>query len=137
LKKITLLGILLSLLVFASVSHALEILSADIDIKPGSYPNSINLASKGVISVAILTTYGFDATTVDPLTVLFADVAMPVHEQWHIEDVDGDGDLDLVLHFKIQETGIYCDDIEAVLMGLTFDGQFFEGVDDVNIVKCN
>ena len=43
----------------------------EIDIKPGSDPNSINLRSKGVIPVAILTTEDFDATTVDPLSVEF------------------------------------------------------------------
>jgi len=42
-----------------------------IDIKPGSDPNSINLKSKGVIPVAILTTVDFDATTVDPGLVKF------------------------------------------------------------------
>ena len=39
--------------------------------KPGSYPNSIDLISKGVIPVAILTTEDFDATTVDFLSVKF------------------------------------------------------------------
>ena len=42
-----------------------------IDIKPGSFPNSINPKNKGVIPVAILTTATFDATTVDPLSVTF------------------------------------------------------------------
>ena len=41
-----------------------------IDIKPGSFPNSINPKSRGVIPVAILTTDSFDATTVDSTTVL-------------------------------------------------------------------
>ena len=39
-----------------------------IDIKPGSYPNSINPNAGGVIPVAILTTDTFDASTVDPQT---------------------------------------------------------------------
>ena len=43
-----------------------------IDIKPGSFPDSINPRSKGVIPVAILTTDTFDATTVDSATVRFA-----------------------------------------------------------------
>ena len=40
-----------------------------IDIKPGEYPNTINLGSNGVVPVAILSTLIFDATQVDPLTV--------------------------------------------------------------------
>jgi hypothetical protein len=43
-----------------------------IDIKPGSYPNSINLCSHGVVPVAILSGDGFDATTIDPTSVMFA-----------------------------------------------------------------
>ena len=43
-----------------------------IDIKPGSANNPINLGSKGVIAVAIFTTDDFDATQVDASTILFA-----------------------------------------------------------------
>lgn len=70
--------------------------TVQIDVKPGGDPNSINLASNGVIAVAILTTDDFDATTVDAGLVVFAG-ATAVHNT--LEDVDGDGDFDLVLHF--------------------------------------
>ena len=51
-------------------------LEVEIDIKPLSDPNSINLKSRGVIPVAILTTPAFDATTVNPGSVVFADAGM-------------------------------------------------------------
>jgi len=106
-----------------------------IDIKPGSDPNSINLCSKGVIAVAILTTEDFDASTVDPLSVEFGpDGATETHGRGHPEDVDGDGDEDLVLHFRTQETGIGRDDTEACLTGQTFDGLPIQGCDSVRIV---
>lgn len=109
----------------------------DIDIKPGSDPNSINLRNKGVIPVAILTTDDFDATTVDPLSVAFGpDEALEVHGQGHMEDVDEDGDLDLILHFNTQDTGIICSDQEAGLTGEAFDGQMIEGFDSIHIVMC-
>ena len=114
------------------------VLEVSIDIQPNSYPNSINPGRSGVISVAILTTDDFDATTVDPLSVwLGSDGAEEAHGQGHIEDVDDDGDLDLVLHFRTQETGITCGDTEAILTGVTFDDQEIEGYDSVNIVKCS
>lgn len=104
-----------------------------IDIKPGSDPNSINLKSKGVMPVAVLTTDLFDAATVDPDTVSFAG-ASPV--RWTMEDVDGDGDMDLLFHFKTQELGLVGGSTEATLTGDTYDGETFTGVDSVRIVKA-
>jgi hypothetical protein len=109
----------------------------DIDIKPGSDPNAVNPKSKGVIPVAILTTDTFDATTVDPSTVQFGpDGASFGHKSVHFEDVDDDGDLDLLLHFRTQETGIACGDHKARLIGVTFDGQPIMGTDTVKTVGC-
>lgn len=113
----------------------------DIDIKPGSDPNSINLRNRGVIPVAILTTDTFDATTVDPASVCFGDAEEPTerdcteaHGTGHVEDVDGDGDDDLVLHFQTQETGIDPGDTEACLTGTTTGGTAIEGCDSVRTV---
>jgi hypothetical protein len=107
------------------------VIEVDIDLKPGSDPNSINLGSKGVVPVAVLTTDDFDASTFDPDTVLFAG-AQPV--RWTLEDVDGDGDLDLLFHFKTQELNLTEDSTEATLIGETLDGMQIEGTDTVNIV---
>lgn len=112
-------------------------INVDIDIKPGSYPNSINLKSKGKIPVAILTTDTFDAATVDPTTVRFGATgagAFPVH--FALEDVDDDGDYDLILHFKTKETGIQCGDAFAFLIGNTFNGQAIKGADSIRTLGC-
>jgi hypothetical protein len=108
-----------------------------IDIKPGSYPNSINPMSKGKIPVAILSTDTFDATTVDPLSIAFGPIgATESHGRGHIEDVDGDSDADLVLHFQTQDTDIQCGDTSASLVGETFSGQAVEGSDSIKTVGC-
>ncbi len=45
-----------------------------------------------------------------------------------------DGDLDLFLHFNMQETGIQSGDTEASLTGETFDGQAITGNDAIETV---
>jgi len=105
-----------------------------IDIKPGDL-NDINPFSNGVIPVAILTTEGFDALTVDADSVLFGPAeAEKMHRRAHVEDADGDGDLDLVLHFRAQKTGIAPGDTEACVTGQTYDGVRIEACDLVRTV---
>ena len=38
-------------------------------------------------------------------------------------DIDADGDIDLVFHFRVAETGYGCDTRDTTLTGSTFDGQ--------------
>jgi hypothetical protein len=122
---------------WVEVSQIIRAIGVPIDIKPGSNPNSINPKSQGVIPVAILTTGAFDASTVDPSTVLFGATgteAAPV--QSALEDVDGDGDADMILHFNTQDTGIVCGHTSAALTGETFSGQLIEGSDSIETVGC-
>jgi len=112
--------------------------SVQIDIAPGELPNRINVKSRGVIPVTILTTSTFDATTVDPLSVTFGPHdAAEAHNRGHFEDIDTDGDQDLVLHFRIQETGVQCGMTSVPLSGRTTGGQAITGVDVITTVGCS
>jgi len=111
-----------------------------IDIKPGSDPNSINLTSAGVIPVAILGSPGFDATLVDPGTVSLAGAAVKMVGKGnmllaHIDDVNGDGLLDLVCQVETAQFMIEPGEAWAVLEGQTFDGLAIRGRDSVRIVR--
>ena len=102
-----------------------------IDIKPGGLPNPINLKSKSKVPVTILTTDDFDAYNVIPDTIIFAG-ASPL--RWNMEDVDYDGDYDMLLHFNTQELELAQNSIEATLEGETYDGSNIIGTDSVKIV---
>jgi len=105
--------------------------AVDIDIKPGSAPNSISPKSRGVIPVAVLSTEDFDTSTVDPMTVVFAG-ASSAH--YAVEDVDRDGDQDLILHFGTQQTNLAPGDTQACLAGETYQGMPIQGCDSVRTV---
>ena len=112
-----------------------------IDVHPGSDMNSINCKQNhGVIPVAILTTSEHDALEVDHRTVQFGPGgASEAHGKGdrvkrHEEDVDGDGDVDLLFHFRNEDAGIQCGDTEVALTGETFDGRAFRGSDTIRTV---
>lgn len=111
----------------------------EIDIKPDSDLNSINLSSAGVISVAILSSDTFDATTVDPATVFLAGAKVKMAGKSgkylsHIEDVNEDGLMDLVCQVYTAQFMIESGEAVAVLEAETFDGQVIRGEDFIRIV---
>jgi hypothetical protein len=117
---------------------ALPPITVLVDIKPGETPNSIHLGSNGVVPVAILSTPDFDAGTVDPATVTLAGAAVRLRGRGtpmaSLEDVNGDGLRDLVLHISTDALQLTSSDVQAVLEGMTFSGMFIRGTDSVRIV---
>jgi hypothetical protein len=76
------------------------------------------------------------APNVDVTTLRF-EGATPFHDPpSHLEDVDGDGDVDLVAHFATSETGIAFGQTEACLEGDTPDGLGFGGCDAIHTVPA-
>ncbi|MEM4713603.1 MAG: PKD domain-containing protein [Candidatus Bathyarchaeia archaeon] len=90
-----------------------------VDIKPGSWPNPININSEGEFAVAICGTEDFDVMSVDPGTVKlyiegveegviplcwsYEDVATPfTGEPGGGHALRGDGYVDLLFHFDAQ-----------------------------------
>jgi hypothetical protein len=105
-----------------------------IDIKPGNEENNINLNSNGVVPVAALTTEQFDAATIDPATARFAGAAPA---QWSLEDVDGDGDNDVIFHFKTQELNLTEESTEATLTAQLADAPLTSQMTMMSAVKAS
>jgi hypothetical protein len=110
----------------------------EIDIRPGGEPNKVKLSPNTLATVAILTTPDYDATTTDASSVCFGDADEPserdcteAHATGHLDDVDRDGDIDMMFHFESTETGIDLGDTEACLIGEDMDGIGIYGCDAV------
>jgi hypothetical protein len=109
------------------------------DVKPRSFPSSINVKKEGLVPVAILSTVEFDAAArVDRTSLTFGATGL---EQSFVrcgspEDVNDDGLADLVCQFDTTKTGLTCGMTTATLMGRTVDGRRFEGQDDVKLTGC-
>ncbi len=114
-----------------------EAIEVTIDIKPGDEPTVMDPRSEGMIPVAILSSPDFDATSVDPGSVRFGangDDAAPVRSM--TEDVDQDGDTDLMFLFRAMQTNIACGDTSASLTGKTRSGQAIAGSESFTTEGC-
>jgi len=114
-------------------------IEVSIDIKPGTYPNPINQGANGVIPVAIFKTNAFDPATVDPAAVRLNGASVAVRGKSdktlaRLEDVDGDGDLDLMLQIDTESWADLKEDGLVILSGYTYEGQEIRGEDYVVIV---
>jgi hypothetical protein len=107
----------------------------DIDIKPGSDVNPINLKSHGKTPVALLCSDTFDPAAVDVTTMTLGTTAVP-GTHCALEDVNDDACLDLVCHFATHALGITCIDTELTLTAVLTDGTVVTGTDAITPVPC-
>src|SRR5262249_28925809 len=95
--------------------------------------------SHGVVPVAILSTATFDATAVDPLTVTLAGASVRLKgngtAQASRQDVNRDGRMDLVVHVNTEALQLTASDTAAVLVGQTYGGETFQGIDSVRVIN--
>lgn len=117
-------------------------INININIKPGDGSNSINPNSRGVTPVAILSDDNFNAPEqVDVNTLRFGPPAVvndnggATAERNSVEDVDGDGDDDLVVHFTTNETEFSDGDETGKVVGETQNEIPLSGTDSVRIVN--
>lgn len=117
----------------------------NIDIKPGSDPNSINMAAKGVLPVAVLGGSDFDVTSIDASTIELGGVSINTRGSaktpklaYSFDDVNGDGITDMMTFFDIQQLVdigmLTTTTTSLVLTGNLIDGTPIKGENSVRIV---
>ena len=113
------------LLVSPSVARAEECpspVAVSIDVKPGDTVNPINLSSKGRLPVAVLGTQDFDASQFTPEMAHLNDATAPMDcsgaaaIRWTYADVNGDGRVDLLFFFRVQDLTLTANTTEVMLM---------------------
>jgi hypothetical protein len=121
----------------------------EVDIKPGSFPNSINLGFGGTTPVAILGSATLDVNDINPDTLTLGTagvktVGKTAKTLCSMADVSGDfsagpegapdGLNDLVCHFITMDIVPEAGDTTATISGELNDATAIEGQDSVNIV---
>jgi len=134
----------------------------DVDIKPGSCKNPVNIGSRGVVFVAVYGSSILDATEIDPMAVTLAGVP-PVRYAWFdagspcacmagggLADEDEDDDDCEVVKDGITDFGMLFythqlaaalgevsdgDVVEMVLDAELLDGTELSGVDYITVIK--
>ena len=141
---------------FGNITYAplAELTSLDLDIKPGSCPNSFNRGSHGVLPVALLGRPDFDVTTVDLASIslsradgiggsvaphegppgphsVFADVGTPFYGGWcDCDELEGDGITDLSMKFTTDDVvaALLLDElVPGALVELVLTGELDDG----------
>ena len=54
-----------------------------------------------------------------------------------LDDVDGDGDTDLLVFFRVRETAIDCETLFTYISGVTLTGVSIAATDSVTMVGCH
>jgi hypothetical protein len=123
----------------------IPLIAVAIDIKPGSFPNSMNLTDRGLLPVAILGSAEFDVEMIDPETINVGGVSLALRGStkapkfaYSYEDVNGDGVTDLMAFFDLQvlvTQQVLTETTGALeISGSLYEGTFIKGMDSVKIV---
>lgn len=101
-------------------------MTVEIEVKT----KKINLNGNGRVHVIVYSGADFDAETIDPGTVLFADGPA---DQWSQEDANGDGYLDMVFSFRRNTLSLDASSTEAEFLASTRDGRVVSGVCEISV----
>ena len=115
------------------------IMPVEIDIKPNSDPNCININGSGVIPVSVLGSEDFDVSQIDLNTLSFAGLNIRTKgnntQQCVVVYSNADEYPDLLCHFEdVSELWNPDSDNEASVTGMLLDGTPISGADSICLV---
>lgn len=134
--------ITLALIAAITVNHVAAqqpgpVLRVSIDVKPGDNPTSLEPKREGMVPIAVLSSKEFDATGVE-LSSIRAGATGTEGSMFRSmkEDVDHDGDVDLLLLFRVADLALTCNAKGITVKGKTAQGRDFEGTETVTMSGC-
>ena len=115
-----------------------EFLPVDINIKPESEDNTINLGSNGSVSVAIFGSDMLNVRDIDWGSVRLASASIKLKGNGDAiikyEDLNGDGYDDVIIHILTDAFQLTENDVKAYLEGQLINGNLIKGSDLIHVV---
>ena len=120
-----------------------DALAVEMDFDPWNTANEIRPKADYLITVQLNNTsiadgdaFDFDPAIVDPASLRLGPDDAEVAAVPLTQDLDGDGDFDIVFGFQMQDTGHPCTESVLQLTGATYTGIVFAAGDTVAPIDC-
>jgi len=116
------------------------VINVRLDVKPGDPQNVLPLHANGTLAAAILgdPTYPVTNVLIESVRLMGAPVQQRQNGTYmaSFDDVDHDGEIDLVLHFAVADLCFRRTDTVATLTGRLTTGARIEGQDGIRILSA-
>ena len=114
-----------------------------IDFDPWNSANTVRPKDAYFVTVGVKTLsvsngdpIDFDASQIDPATVMLGPDRTPNIALPSALDFDGDGDTDMVFGFRVEDSGISCLDTSVTLVAKTLSGEPLADQDVILPIEC-
>src|SRR5262245_45893693 len=131
-------GLFVGMLAFAA--SAADAIHVAIDAMPAEAEKIVDLGRDEAIEVAVLGSADLDVRSIDPLSLRFAGAPIAkdaAGETHRLEDVNGDGSIDLVVRFATKQLRLDETMATAELTGTTWGGNAVDGRGEVSAATAS
>ncbi len=117
--------------------------TVEMDFKPNDPLNRVTLKVNGLFGVSLMATsrsmgdrVNFNPGYVDLASVELGPNKAKPRPKTMLRDLDGDGDEELVLRFKVLDLGLSCNDASVEIRGMTVQGAPFRAEAAIRTSRC-